>query len=262
MLILLPPSEGKAAPARRGAAITLGDLSFPELTDVRVAVLDALIAVSGRPDGCEVLGVGTSLATAVQRNTKLLDLPTRQAIDTYTGVLYHALGHATLSTTARRRARQVVLIQSALWGPLRPSDRIPPYRLSMSTILPGVGTVARAWREVLDPVLTGLARAGGRTAPIVDCRSASYAAAWQPAADLAVNRVSIRVFTERAGRRSVVSHQAKKTRGLVARWLLEADRSCRTLADVVAVVREHRSCELTEASGVGFALDVIEEAGT
>lgn len=65
-------------------------------------------------------------------------------------------------------------------------------------------------------------------------------------------QVSVRVFTERAGRRSVVSHRAKQTRGLVARCLLEAHRSCRTFSDIAAVVGEHRSCKLTGAGRAGF----------
>jgi len=64
------------------------------------------------------------------------------------------------------------------------------------------------------------------------------------------------VFTEVAGRRTVVSHAAKHTRGLVARWLCEADRLPRTPAHVAAVVAEHRPCALVPDGRGGWFLDV------
>ena len=91
MLILLPPSEGKAAPARRGKPVDLAALSFPELTTARAAMLDRLARISAREDAHAVLGVGASLAEEVQRNTRLAELPARAASALYTGVLYAAL---------------------------------------------------------------------------------------------------------------------------------------------------------------------------
>ncbi len=64
---------------------------------------------------------------------------------------------------------------------------------------------------------------------VVDCRSAPYAAAWRPGADLTPRWVQVRV--------PGASHMAKHTRGLVARHLCEAGvtpRSVPALADVVA----------------------------
>ena len=42
-----------------------------------------------------------------------------------------------------------VLIASALWGFLRPSDRIPAYRLSMGATLPRVPSLPALWRDPL-----------------------------------------------------------------------------------------------------------------
>jgi hypothetical protein len=49
VLVLLPPSEKKAEPSRRGRSLDLGELSFPELTEHRAAVLDALVKLSRGP---------------------------------------------------------------------------------------------------------------------------------------------------------------------------------------------------------------------
>ncbi len=45
-----------------------------------------------------------------------------------------------------------MLVVSALFGLLRPGDRIPPYRLSMDVDLPGIGRLAPFWRRGLGPV--------------------------------------------------------------------------------------------------------------
>lgn len=65
MLVLLPPSETKAAPARRGSPVDLERLSYPELADLRKRVLAGLIEASADPRALELLGVGASLAAEV-----------------------------------------------------------------------------------------------------------------------------------------------------------------------------------------------------
>ena len=120
MLILLPPSEGKAEPPRRGLAVDLDGLCFPGLTATRRRVLTALVAAAVAPDAAARLGFGPSLALEVARNALLADLPTRPAAQTYTGVLDDALDWPGLDAVARRRAGTRLVIASALWGLLRP----------------------------------------------------------------------------------------------------------------------------------------------
>lgn len=50
MLVLLPPSEGKA-PSGRGTALKLESLSLPGLTEARRAVLDELVELCSRRRG-------------------------------------------------------------------------------------------------------------------------------------------------------------------------------------------------------------------
>ena len=252
MLILLPPSEGKAAPARRGRPVDLAALPHPELAPVRDELLDALAVVSARPGAAEALGLSPGLADEVARNVHLRSTPARRAADVYTGVLYAALDHGSLSPAARRRANRWVRVQSALWGPVAPTDPVAPYRLPMTATLPGVGTVAARWRSVLGPVMTGLAGDG----LVVDGRSSSYASVWRPTGSAATAYVGVRVFSEVAGRRTVVSHAAKHTRGLVARWVCEADRTPRTPTALAALVAEHRPCALVADPRGGWFLDV------
>jgi cytoplasmic iron level regulating protein YaaA (DUF328/UPF0246 family) len=219
VLILLPPSESKAN-RRRGRPADPSTWSFPELGPTRARVAAALAQVSRSPDAPDLLVVSAGLLDEVARNL-VLDT----AAEVYTGVLYDALGLATLDTAARRRANRWLVVVSALHGAVRPGDRITAYRLSMGSTLPGLGPLASLWRPELDRVLPTVAARG----VIVDCRSAPYAAAWRPGADLAPRWVQVRV--------PGASHQAKHTRGLVARHLCVAGvtpRSVPALADVVA----------------------------
>ncbi len=113
MLILLPPSETKAA-VRRGKPLDPADLSFPPLAPTRAAVLDALVAVSAEPDATRRLGVPESLREVVLRNVELREAPTAAAEKVYSGVLYDALGLADLDAASRRRARAWIVVISAL----------------------------------------------------------------------------------------------------------------------------------------------------
>jgi uncharacterized protein len=259
VLVLLPPSESKAVPPRRGAAVDLDRLSFPELTDVRKQILAALIDTSARPDALDLLGVGASLTNEVSRNRMLATAPTRPAHAVYTGVLYDALGWATLSAGARRRGANRVLIASALWGLLRPNDRVPSYRLSMDADLPGLGPLARYWRGVVPSTLE---RAAGPRGLVMDCRSGPYAAAAPTSAVLAARTVAIRVLREQHGHRSVVSHLAKHTRGEVTRQVLESGVDPRTPAALAELVGSHRAVELTPPtrSSTPWTLDVVLRA--
>jgi cytoplasmic iron level regulating protein YaaA (DUF328/UPF0246 family) len=123
----------------------------------------------------------------------------------------------------------------------------------MGTSLPGLGPLARLWRPVLERPMAALA--GNEV--VVDCRSSSYAAAWTPAGTAARRLVAVRVFTEVSGRRTVVSHLAKHTRGRVARLLLEHPGRLRTVQDVLAAVAGSHRCDLVDHGRRGFSLDVL-----
>ncbi len=212
VLILLPPSEGKTA-AAGGTAVDLSSLSFPGLEIARKQVMEALAEVSGREDALALLGVGASLTDDVDRNRRLPAEPAAPAHRVYSGVLYEALGYPTLTPAQRRKADEWIVVVSALWGAVGFADRIPAYRLSMSTALPEVGRLAAFWKPLLSEALTERAGEG----LVVDCRSSTYAAAYTPPA---ARTVAVDVFTERAGKRTVVSHFAKHHRGEFVRHLL------------------------------------------
>ena len=218
MLVLLPPSEGKAA-GGRGAPLDLARLCCPALNPVRERLVHALQSAAGSDPGALQAALGCP-AGEVAKDAVLTSSPTLPALRRYTGVVYEALSHATLSPGGRRRASGSLRVASALFGLLAPRDPVPAYRLSAGTSLPGVGSLAAAWRPVLEPEL-----AGHRL--VVALRSGPYAALAR-----VLGAVQVRVLRESGGARPVVSHDNKHTKGLLARALCE--QGARTVVDVAA----------------------------
>ena len=141
MRILLPPSEGKTAPAS-GPACDLATLSFHQH-------LGPIRARQWR------------LQPAAVRRA-----PSAPAHSVYSGVLYAALDYPSLSVAARRRADRSIVIVSALFGALSLADRVPAYKATMTTAL---------WRPSITEALDA-----EPAAVVVDCRSSTYLGAYAP----------------------------------------------------------------------------------
>jgi cytoplasmic iron level regulating protein YaaA (DUF328/UPF0246 family) len=228
VLVLLPPSEGKAAP-EKGAPLDLGSLIYAEqLGPKREALLDALekLAKGSRKAAVEKLGVSAGQAGEVDVDAGLRRAPAAPAAEVYTGVLYDRLGLPQLPEKARER----VLIASALWGVVRPGDRIPYYRFSAKARLTRIGPPAAFWRPAL-----AAAMPDEQGELIVDMRSGAYAAAWKPKR---ASLLAVRAFSESGGRRKPVSHMAKAVRGDVARALLLAKKAPGDSQGAAAVAAE------------------------
>ena len=243
MLILLPPSEGKSAP-EGGDPVDLAELVYADLLGGRrEKLLDALerLATLSRGRAIGMLGVSKGQAGEVDVGARLRVAPAAPAAKVYTGVLYERLGLPALPLAARRR----VLIASALWGVVRPDDRIPYYRFSSGARLAKIGPPASFWRPALAAALPD--EPGGL---VVDMRSGGYAAAWKPKR---AALLPVRAFSEAGGKRRVVSHMAKAVRGDVARALLLAKRPP---ADPEAVAALARAAGFTVELNAGN-LDVI-----
>jgi len=255
MLILLPPSEGKSAPGR-GRPLELKTLSQPSLTPARERVLDALVALCrDQPDhAATVLGLSRTQFELIARNASLADAPTARADRIYDGVLYEALGLHSLTPSAKRRAASRLAITSSLFGLVRVGDRIPAYRLSGDATVPGLGPVAGWWRDSLGPAVVDALGRG----LLVDLRSSMYAGFWRPPAELAPQVATVRVLHEVAGRRQVVSHFNKATKGRLVRALLEDGSDPRTPEALATLLTDLGwQVETGEATKKGTQLDVV-----
>jgi cytoplasmic iron level regulating protein YaaA (DUF328/UPF0246 family) len=209
VLVLLPPSETKH-PGGDGAPLDLSALTAPELTPLRAELADALVGLAGDvPAARTALGLSPAQDDEIARNARLRISPTLPAAQRYTGVLYDALDVASMTRAQRARADRRLAIGSALFGVVRAGDRIPAYRLSAGSTLPGRATLRTFWKPALTQALTGIDEL------VVDLRSGSYAAlAPVPGA------VTVQVISERSdGTRAVVSHFNKAHKGRLARLL-------------------------------------------
>ncbi|MEV5276629.1 peroxide stress protein YaaA [Streptomyces sp. NPDC051994] len=239
MLVLLPPSEGKAA-SGRGAPLKAESLSLPGLAEARAAVLDELVelCMADEDKAREVLGLSEGLRGEVAKNAELRTAGTRPAGEIYTGVLYDALELASLDPAAKRRAARSLLVFSGLWGAVHTGDRIPSYRCSMGVKLPGLGALGAYWRSVMDPVMTQAAGEG----LVLDLRSSAYAAAWKPKGAVAGRTATVRVLhsqmVDGVEKRSVVSHFNKATKGRLVRDLLTTGAAPADPAELVEALRD------------------------
>jgi uncharacterized protein len=233
VLVLLPPSEGKSSP-RTGPAVDPGALALPGLRAARERVLAELVDLCrGDEDkALDVLGLGPTQRGEIAKNAALRTAPTRPAAEVYTGVLYDALGLATLDPAARRRAGRDLLVFSGLWGAVRVDDPIPSYRCPIGVRLPGLGGLATYWRGTLADALPAEAGRG----LVLDLRSSAYAAMWKPSGEPARHTASVRVLQVRTvdgvEKRTVVSHFNKATKGRLVRALLTSGADPATIGEL------------------------------
>ena len=109
--ILLPPSEGKTPP-RSGDPVDVAGLAFPQLTDARRQMLDALVETSTREDAPTLLGVGKSLHEEISART-----PVSRVLRP------HRPARSTPESSSRRWARRTSHRSLRPGGPLSTSCR-------------------------------------------------------------------------------------------------------------------------------------------
>ena len=203
MIILLPPSEGKA-PGGRGAWVPESGKFGTILGEQRQEVMTELPGASDK-----TLKIQGALALhARAANNALLGSPALPARERYVGVVYQGLDYASLSVEERRVANSSIHIVSGLGGLFRFNDPVPDYRAPIDARLPQLGTLAALWRPHLDDVLASLAKRHD----IVDLLPNAHRAAVSPQGRW--YRVDVK---NRAGQGG---HAAKFAKGRLARWLL------------------------------------------
>lgn len=215
-LVLLPPSrgvrEGGDGPVWRDTPLADGPAGT-----ARRRVIAAARKLTGE-DLAEAIGGRAAVTDARRMLREVHRAPTLPAVERYAGVVYEHLDVPTLPEDARRRAHDHVLVPSALFGPVRGGDPIPPERLLMAARLPDpVGRLAAFWRPHvaarLDALLTD-------DATVVDLLSSEYAAAVPAAARRGRDWVHV-AFLGADGRK-VPGTVGKQCKGALARQLLLA----------------------------------------
>lgn len=174
--------------------------------------------------------VKISLPMAVRLHAMIYDFPNKttgaEAIDAYTGVVFRAFGHASLTSAAAARAKRDLRIVSSLYGLLRTDDIIKPYRLDFSTAAaPGGATLARYLRPEVTELLSG-AVAEGAHSDILDLMPAEAAKAIDMKTIGTISRIWRVEFKEVAdggALRTPSSNRLKTLRGMLLRDIMERD---------------------------------------
>lgn len=226
VLVILPPSETKSD-GGSGAPLDLDALSFTELNPTRKRIADAIVDLADDLDASQkALGLGKTQLAEVDRNADLWLSPTRPAIERYTGVLYDALDHRSLTKAGKNKAAERLAIGSALFGVVRATDPIPAYRLSGGSKLPRLPPLTALWKPELSAALDAVDDF------VVDLRSGIY----QQLGPVS-GAVTATVVTEAAdGTRKVVSHFNKHYKGLMARELVRTRRTVRDINGLASVL--------------------------
>jgi hypothetical protein len=212
ILLLLPPSEGKAELGASSRWQPESGAFGTVLADRRRAVAEALAMCGGGDE--KLLGVGGKhLLRAQSVNAALLGAPTLTAGERYTGVVWDHLGVASMTTGVRRRANTSVVVVSGLLGLVALNDPAPDYRLKMGANLAPFGKLSTWWRPAVSAALDEFCT--GRF--VIDLLPHEHRAAWSPGDDIGGVSVS---FVERTGK--VAGHDAKAAKGRLARHLLES----------------------------------------
>jgi len=213
MLVLLPPSEGKArgGSARRQRWVPDAGSFGASLGHRRAALASALVDLDGGSE--KLLGVrGDHLDRAQSANMSLVGSPTLPAWQRYTGVVWDHLDPASLPASA---LRQIVVV-SGLLGLVRGDDPVPDYRLKMSASIAPFGKLASWWRDTLSQELARTAR----RRVVVDLLAQEHRSALALGAHNNIDNIDIITITlvESSGKPG--GHGAKAAKGELARALL------------------------------------------
>lgn len=251
MRILLPPSAAKTTKESTNHLQLEKLWQAEHLTQTRRQLIDDVQNTALLADAAQIFKLGPKNAHEISQNLEIYDAPALAAWQLYDGVLYEAAKFAQIFSSGepsqgsqgqvgnhrgdqrqgsqgqgnqpqggQRQLEELTLVFSALFGPVRLTDLITPHRLSGSVKLPGQGSVASIWSKALKELLTQ--QLSGHV--VVDLRSSEYGAMYRPTrgSDCLLLNIGVAKVNPATGKRSVVSHWAKHTRGLLAGALLRA----------------------------------------
>lgn len=196
--------------------------THPRFGDDAEAIAARAAKLSKRKLG-ELMHISDSLAALnVERFRTFADAPERPALFAFAGDVYTGFEARTLDPEAIDYAQAHVRLLSGLYGLLRPLDLMKPYRLEMGTRwAPGRARDLYAmWRNrIADALYEDLAELGTDT--VVNLASREYWRAVEGRLPGHVRVIDVRFVERRGGEEVFVSFNAKRARGMMARWICE-----------------------------------------
>lgn len=172
----------------------------------------------------ELMGISDKLAELNVNRYKNFKTPfslanAKQAALAFQGDTYQGLEFHDLTKTQRGFAQKRLRILSGLYGVLRPLDLIQPYRLEMGVKfgLNDAKNLYELWKKDVTEELNKSLK--GQKA-LVNCASNEYFGAVD-VAKLKVPVVTPVFKEEKNGKLKIISFNAKRARGMMARFIIE-----------------------------------------
>jgi len=192
-LILIPPSEGKKPD---------GDGKPVKPNAAQRTMIDRLLSFDG--DWEKLLGVkGNSLLHAITANKSILTSGTMNAIERYTGVVYDGIDYPSLDQDSKRYFDKHIRILSAVFGLIKPKDKIPDYKLKIEKL-----DAANYWKPIIEKQL--------KNTYVIDLLPNAHRKGVAYDDGIAVN-----FMVEKGGKKTAAGHQGKFIKGRFVRWLCE-----------------------------------------
>lgn len=144
------------------------------------------------------------------------DASTLSAIELFQGDVYDGLDFSTLSSDERVRAAQNGFVMSGLYGMLRGTDAVQPYRLDLKDDVSVNGkSLSVFWKKTFESNLIPV----GEGEVLVDLTSSEYYSILPKV--YKDNSIRVDFKEEVNGKLKTVSFFAKRARGIFARWIVQ-----------------------------------------
>ncbi|MFQ3340448.1 MAG: cytoplasmic iron level regulating protein YaaA (DUF328/UPF0246 family) [Flavobacteriaceae bacterium] len=180
----------------------------------------------------ELMHISDKLAQLNWERNQLFNAPehnaSRAAVFVFNGDVYQGLDPYTLSLDKIDQMQDQLRILSGLYGLLKPLDLIQPYRLEMGTSF-SVGTYKNLYDFWKNRITEQLNSEIEEDELFVNLASNEYFSAVD-AKKLAAEIVTPQFKNFKNGKLKIISFYAKKARGMMVRYLIEAN--AKTIADV------------------------------
>lgn len=222
MLIVLSPAK-KLDFSSFDSPLTSSEIAFPEASQRLVETLSKFSTAK-----LETLySASKNIAELNRQRFQEWEYPfakdvSQQAIFAFDGDVYAGLEARTLNKTQLNYAQKNLRILSGLYGVLKPSDEILPYRLEMGSKLKvkSANNLYAYWKESVTESLNKDLSKGAKNDWVLDLASKEYSKVIDR--KLLSKPLVTPVFKDyKNGNYKIISFFAKKARGLMAQYVIK-----------------------------------------
>jgi len=202
MLILIPPSEGKAK--IQSSNILFKDTNFKYEREVKQVVRH--LSILNQEDLRSIYGTSQEKSEIFHRqNQDVFNSHCAPAIERYTGVVYEYIDWESLDKTAKKYMEKHVRIFSGLFGLLTPQTLIPNYKLKMNVL-----SLQFHWNPIITEALKD-------EDVVFDLLPQVHRKAYKPSEN--VIKVDFSVINK--GKKTAAGHFGKAVKGKFIQWLAQ-----------------------------------------